>query len=166
MAKQFIEQTANNACQQPGKYLTFNLHHESCGVGVLKVREIIPPTSNTAIPQMPPHVREVINLRGKIIPVIDLRLRSGFPDAQSTDQACIIVVQVKLPGDCSIQSGSVVDGVEEAVSLSEADIDETPAFGAHIATDDIVGLAKIKGAAKTLRDIDRILTIRRPGKPS
>jgi purine-binding chemotaxis protein CheW len=107
---------------------------------------------------MPAYVRGVINLRGKIIPVMDLRLRFGFPDAQSTDQTCIIVVQVKLPDGKALPMGLVVDGVEEVTNLGASDIEETPEFGGQISTDFIVGMAKIKGVVKTLLDIDRVIS--------
>ncbi len=143
--------------QQAGKYLTFTLHEESYGIDVLKVREIIRQTTITVVPQMPAHVRGVINLRGKIIPVMDLRLRFGFADAASTEKTCIIVVQVKLPDGKTVQMGLVVDGVEEVANLAAADIEETPDFGGQIATDYIVGMAKIKGVVKVLLDIDRVV---------
>jgi len=140
-----------------GKYLTFKLHDESYGIDVLKVREIIRLTSITAVPQMPPFVRGVINLRGKIIPVMDLRLRFGFAEAGGTEQTCIIVVQVKLPDGKATQMGLVVDGVEEVINIAAGDIEETPDFGSQITSDYIVGMAKIKGAVKTLLDIDSII---------
>ena len=143
--------------QLAGKYLTFALYQESYGIDVLKVREIIRLTTITTVPQMPAHVRGVINLRGKIIPVMDLRLRFGFPEAPSTDQTCIIVVQVKLPEGKAGQMGLVVDGVEEVVNLAASDIEETPDFGGQISADFIVGIAKIKGVVKPLIDIDRVL---------
>jgi len=140
-----------------GKYLTFTLNRESYGIEVLKVREIIRLINITAVPQMPNYVRGVINLRGKIIPVMDLRLKFGFVEAASTEQTCIIVVQVKLPDGKSTQMGLVVDGVEEVTNVAEADIEETPDFGGQIATGYIVGMAKIKGAVKTLLDIDGVI---------
>jgi purine-binding chemotaxis protein CheW len=143
--------------QQAGKYLTFTLHEESYGIDVLKVREIICQTTITMVPQMPAYVRGVINLRGKIIPVMDLRLRFGFADAASTDHTCIIVVQVKLPDGKAAQMGMVVDGVEEVANIAAADIEETPDFGGQIATDYITGMTKIKGAVKTLLDIDIVV---------
>ena len=152
------QDTLADTRQLAGKYLTFALHKESYGIDVLKVREIIRLTTITAVPQMPAYVRGVINLRGKIIPVMDLRLRFGFPDAPSTDQACIIVVQVKLPDGKATPMGLVVDGVEEVTKLAASDIEETPDFGGQISTDFIVGMAKIKGAVKTLLNIDRVLT--------
>ena len=150
--------TAGAVSQQlAGKYLTFTLHIESYGIDVLKVREIIRITAITAVPQMPAYVRGVINLRGKIIPVMDLRIRFGFPNPESTEKTCIIVVQVALRNKKRTQMGLVVDGVEEVVNIGASDIEEPPDFGSQIATDYIVGMAKIKGAVKTLLDIDGIV---------
>jgi purine-binding chemotaxis protein CheW len=140
-----------------GKYLTFNLQAESYGIDVLKVREIIRHTNITLVPQMPAYIRGVINLRGKIIPVMDLRKRFEFPNAAHTEQTCIIVVQVKLPDGKATQMGLVVDGVEEVINIAENDIEETPSFGGQICTDYIIGIAKVKGAVKTLLDIDGIV---------
>ena len=157
MPTQTLESAANNINKLAGKYLTFRLNAESYGIDVLKVREIIRLTSITAVPQMPPYVRGVINLRGKIIPVMDLRLRFGFGAAASTDQTCIIVVQVKLPDGKSTQMGLVVDAVEEVTNIAGADVEETPDFGTQMATDYILGMAKIKGAVKALLDIDGVI---------
>jgi purine-binding chemotaxis protein CheW len=140
-----------------GKYLTFNLQSESYGIDVLKVREIIRLTTITPVPQMPAYVRGVINLRGKIIPVMDLRVRFEFDSAANTEQTCIIVVQVKLPDGKATQMGLVVDGVEEVINIAESDIEETPNFGGQICTDYIIGIAKVKGLVKTLLDIDGIV---------
>lgn len=158
MSTQTLDRPPADTRQLGGKYLTFTLHRESYGIDVLKVREIIRLTNITTVPQMPDYVRGVINLRGKIIPVIDLRLKFGFPNAESTEHTCIIVVQVKLPDGKATPMGLVVDGVEEVTSLTAADIEETPDFGGQIATDYILGMAKVKGAVKTLLEIDRVLT--------
>ena len=106
---------------------------------------------------MPDYVKGVTNLRGKIIPVMDLRLRFGFPAAESTDHTCIIVVQVRQADGRSSQMGLLVDGVEEVVNIAAADIEETPDFGSQIATDYLLGMAKIKGVVKALLDIDRVV---------
>lgn len=140
-----------------GKYLTFAIQRESYGLDVLRVREIIRLTAITAVPQMPDYVKGVINLRGKIIPVIDLRIRFGLADAQDTDLTCIIVVQVKLPAGGDTQMGLIVDGVEEVINLAAADMEATPDFGAGISTEYIIGMAKIKGVVKTLLNIDQAL---------
>jgi purine-binding chemotaxis protein CheW len=140
-----------------GKYLTFTLHHESYGIDVLKVREIFRHSNITTMPHMPPHIRGVINLRGKIVPVMDLRLRFEFPNTADNQQTCIVVVHVQLPDGKPTAMGLVVDGVEEVVSLNAADIEETPSFGGQICTDYIIGIAKVKGQVKALLDIDRIV---------
>jgi purine-binding chemotaxis protein CheW len=140
-----------------GKYLTFTLNEESFAIDVLKVREIIRTVNITVVPQMPAHVRGVINLRGRIIPVIDLRLRFGFPETENTDHTCIIVVQVKCGDRRQVQMGIVVDDVEEVVNIGESEIEETPHFGSGIVVDNIIGMAKVKGAVKALLNIDRIL---------
>ena len=157
MTRQVWEPTSNDIRRLAGKYLTFRLHGESYGIDVLKVREIIRLTKITAVPQMPAHVRGVINLRGKIIPVMDLRQRFGFSEVTNTDQTCIVVVHVKLGEGIGTQMGVIVDGVEEVVNIAGADMEETPDFGAQIATGYMLGMAKIKGAVKALLDIDSVI---------
>ncbi len=139
-----------------GKYLAFALGHEEYGLPVLKVREIIKVMDITQVPQVPPHVRGVINLRGKVIPVIDLRLKFGFPAQDYTERTCIIVVEVALSG-ANVMMGIVVDSVSEVLNIAGADIDETPDFGARVTTDYILALAKVKGTVKILLDLDRVL---------
>jgi purine-binding chemotaxis protein CheW len=136
-----------------GKYLTFALGAEEYGLPVLKVREIIKIMDITQVPQVPEHVRGVINLRGRVIPVIDLRLKFGFAVRENTAQTCIIVVDVALLG----MIGIVVDSVSEVLNVASADIDRAPDFGAHVSTDYILGLAKVKGTVKILLDLDRVL---------
>jgi purine-binding chemotaxis protein CheW len=154
-----LQQISTDGTQRlAGKYLTFRIERESYGLDVLQVREIIRLTSITVVPQVPHYVSGVINLRGKIIPVIDLRLRFGIAAAKNTDQTCIIVVQVKLPDGKTSPMGMIVDGVEEVVSLAAGDIEETPDFGTQEAASYILGMAKIKGAVKTLLNINSILT--------
>ena len=158
MAKEIMSiATKTAAASLSGKYLTFGLNHESYGIDVLKVREIIRLTNITAVPQMPAFVRGVMNLRGKIIPVMDLRKRFEFPMQEDTAQTCIVVVQVKLPDGKATPMGLVVDGVEEVINLNDTDIEETPDFGGQICTDYIIGIAKVKGQVKTLLDIDGIV---------
>ena len=139
------------------KYLTFQLGRESYGIAVLKIREIIRLTDITAVPQMPDYVKGVINLRGKIIPVTDLRVRFGFTGTENTLHTCIVVVQVKLPDGKSTQMGLIVDAVEEVINISSDEIEATPEFGAAIDTQYILGMAKVKGVVKTLLDIDCVL---------
>lgn len=140
-----------------GKYLTFVLQGETYGIDVLQVREIIRLTGITAVPQMPDYVRGVINLRGKIIPVLDLRLRFGFAESPDTEQTCIIVVQVSRPDGKATPMGLIVDAVEEAVNVTESDIEPTPDFGSTLSTECIRGMAKLKGRVVSLLNIDRAL---------
>ncbi|HEV2694325.1 MAG TPA: chemotaxis protein CheW [Verrucomicrobiae bacterium] len=158
MATENIQRKPAGVNRVAGKYLTFNLQAESYGIDVLKVREIIRVTAITAVPQMPAHIRGVINLRGKIIPVMDLRVRFGFA-VTSAEQNCIVVVQVKLPDGKNTQMGLIVDGVEEVINIAEGDIEETPNFGGQIATDYIIGIAKVKGVVKSLLNIDEVVGI-------
>ncbi len=141
-----------------GKFLTFILGNEAYAIPVLKVREIIRLTNITSVPQMPDWIRGVINLRGKIIPVMDLRRRFGFTGpAVNSKHNCIVVVQVKNPSSATTVMGLIVDGVEEVTQISAVDIEETPSFGAQVSTDCLLGMAKIKGEVKALLDIDRVI---------
>lgn len=142
--------------QSAGKYLTVVLENESYGIAVLKVREIIRMQKITPVPQMPEYVKGVINLRGRVIPVIDLRVKFGL-QAAFADRTCIVVVQVKLPSGQLVQMGLIVDSVEEVANLSSNEIEPTPDFGARIDTGYILGMAKVKGQVKTLLDIDRVV---------
>jgi purine-binding chemotaxis protein CheW len=139
-----------------GKYLTFMLGREEYGLPVMKVREIIKVMDITHVPQVAPHVLGVINLRGKVIPVIDLRRKFGFPDQAHTERTCIIVAEVVL-SQATVMMGVVVDAVSEVVSVMSAEIDNPPDFGGQDATDYILGLAKVKGSVKILLDLDRVL---------
>ena len=149
--------TALKSDERAGKYLTFMIGKEEFGVGVLKVREIMGIQDITAVPQTPPHLKGVINLRGKVIPVIDLRLKFGLPSIDYTQRTCIIVVQVKS-GSTSLLMGIVVDEVSEVLTMAAGDIEDTPDFGANVETGYILGMAKIKGKVKILLDIDEVLT--------
>ncbi len=139
-----------------GKYLTFSLGHEEYGLPVLKVREIIRAVDITVVPRMPEHVRGVINLRGRVIPVIDLRCKLGFAAHENTDRTCIIVVDVDL-APSTVMLGIVVDSVSEVLHVSAAEIDETPVFGERLTSEYVLGLAKVKGTVKILLDLDRVL---------
>ncbi|MFY9723929.1 MAG: chemotaxis protein CheW [Bryobacteraceae bacterium] len=140
-----------------GKYLVFELGREEFGIRVLKVREIMGIQDITAVPQTPAHVKGVINLRGKVIPVVDLRLKFGLPEQEYTQRTCIIVVQVQGEARPMLM-GIVVDGVAEVLNLAAADIEDTPDFGDGTATPYLLGMAKVKGKVKILLEIDRVLT--------
>jgi purine-binding chemotaxis protein CheW len=139
-----------------GKYLVFHLGSEEFGIQVLKVREIMGIQDITAVPHTPPFVKGVINLRGKVIPVLDLRLKFYLPQIEYTQRTCIIVVEA-LVGSSSMLMGIVVDGVAEVLNLALADIENTPDFGQGSPTPYILGMAKVKGKVKILLDIDQVL---------
>jgi purine-binding chemotaxis protein CheW len=143
--------------ERAGKYLTFMIGKEEFGVAVLKVREIMGIQDITAVPQTPPYLKGVINLRGKVIPVIDLRLKFGLPSIDYTQRTCIIVVQVKTEAALLLM-GIVVDEVSEVLTMAPGDIEDTPDFGSNVATTYILGMAKIKGRVKILLDINEVLT--------
>ena len=149
--------TAARFDERAGKYLTFRLGQEEFGVRVIKVREIMGIQQITTVPQMPDYLKGVINLRGKVIPVIDLRLKFGLPATEYTQRTCIVVVQVD--GDNGpMQVGVVVDTVSEVLNLTGTDIEDTPDFGSRLATPFILGMAKQKGKVKILLDIDKVVS--------
>jgi purine-binding chemotaxis protein CheW len=139
-----------------GKYLTFALAHEEYGLEILKVREIIGYMEITAVPQTPHHVKGVINLRGQVIPVIDLRAKFGMETAEITDESCIIVVEIGQ-GRRNFSTGIVVDHVQEVLDIAGQDIEEAPQFGSTVDTNFILGMGKIGDTVKILLDIDRVL---------
>lgn len=139
-----------------GKYLAVSLANETYGIAVLKVREIIRMQKITPVAQMPQFVKGVINLRGRVIPVIDLRIKFGIT-AELTERTCIVVVQVALTEARTLQMGLVVDGVEEVLNVTADMIQATPDFGTAVDTSYLLGMAKAKGQVKTLLDIDRVV---------
>ena len=147
------------ADERVGKYLTFLLGREEFAIRVLKVREIMGIQDITAVPQTPPYVKGVINLRGKVIPVVDLRLKFSLDEKEYSQRTCIIVVQVQM-GSLSLPTGVVVDEVSEVLNLAAGDIEDTPDFGegAGAASSYLLGMAKVKGKVKILLDIDRVLS--------
>jgi purine-binding chemotaxis protein CheW len=142
-----------------GKYLIFHLGEEEFGIQVQKVREIMGVQDITRVPQTPPHVKGVINLRGKVIPVVDLRLKFEMPALEYTQRTCIIVVQVSGPRG-TLPMGVVVDGVVEVLNIAGADVEDTPGFDPEVEVAYVMGMAKVKGKVKILLDIDRVMTAR------
>jgi len=143
--------------KKAGKYLTFQLAGEEYGLEILKVKEIIGIMDITALPRTPDYVKGVINLRGKVIPVIDLRLRFGFPEAEHTEKTCIVVVEI-IEDNANIQVGIVVDAVSEVLNVTVEDIEDTPKFGVKLDTEFILGMAKSKDRVRTLLEIDNVLS--------
>jgi len=140
-----------------GKYLTFQLAAEEFGIRVLKVREIMGLQDITAVPQTPPYIKGVINLRGKVVPVVDLRLKFGLPAADYTQRTCIIVTQIQGESG-SVLMGIVVDGVSDVLNLTASEIEDTPNFGESVSGSYLLGMAKVKGRVKILLDIDQVLS--------
>ena len=136
-----------------GKFLTFFLENEEYGLEILKVVEINGMMDITPIPGTPQYIRGVINLRGKIIPVIDLRLKFNMKAAEQTEETVIIVVQAQ-----GIEIGAVVDKVSEVIDIAANDIEDAPSFGTEVNTDYIIGIGKSEGRVKLLLDIDKVIT--------
>jgi len=140
-----------------GKYLTFKLSGEEYGIEILKVREIIGLMDITSVPRTPDYVRGVINLRGTIIPVVDLRKKFGMESTEETELSCIIVVEIAKE-DGSEAIGVFVDAVSEVLDIAENDIEKAPSLGAGVNTDFILGMAKIKDSVKILLNVEKVLT--------
>jgi purine-binding chemotaxis protein CheW len=151
-----IDQTVKLATDREGKYLTFSMAGEEYGMGILKIKEIIGMMPITSVPRTPSFVKGVINLRGKVIPVVDLRLKFGMEEMAYTERTCIIVVEIGNQGG-SVLIGIVVDSVSEVLNIKGADIEETPTFGVRLDTGYILGMAKTNGGVKILLDIDKVL---------
>ena len=148
--------TTTKTAASPGKYLTLLLENEAYGIAVLKVREIIRHQQITPVPQMPAYVKGVINLRGRVVPVVDLRIKFSLK-AEVTERTCVVVVQVQGPAGRTENIGLIVDAVEEVVNLTAAEIEPTPEFGTAVDTSCLLGIAKVKGQIKTLLDIDKVV---------
>jgi purine-binding chemotaxis protein CheW len=139
-----------------GKYLTFRLSAEEYGVEILRVREIIGIMDITHVPRTPDYIRGVINLRGKIVPVLDLKTRLDMGVTEDSDQCCIVVLEVILSNE-SVRMGVLVDAVTEVVEIHEEQIDDAPEFGSGIDSRFIRGMARVGESVKILLDIDRIM---------
>ena len=139
-----------------GKYLTFTLGREEYGIEILKVREIIGYMAITAVPRAPEYIKGVINLRGQVIPVLDLRSRFEMDTAEITDQTCIIVAEINQQGR-RFNAGLVVDQVQEVLDIAGDHIEDAPQFGGDVQTDFILGIGKIGNSIKILLDIDKVL---------
>jgi purine-binding chemotaxis protein CheW len=140
-----------------GKYLTFELDAEEYGLGILKVKEIIGIMNITSVPQTPDYVKGVINLRGKVIPVIDLRLKFTMEPLEYSERTCIIIVDITGTSGKKVMLGIVVDSVSEVLNIKGDEIEDAPSFGSRLNTEYILGMAKVKGGVKILLDIDQVL---------
>ena len=152
-----VDKELKEITDREGKYLTFSMANEEYGIGILQIREIIGMMPITSVPQTPEFVKGVINLRGKVIPVIDLRLRFNMDSIDYNERTCIIVVEI-LGQSATVQVGIVVDSVSEVLNIKQDEIEDTPTFGTSLNTDFILGMAKMGGGVKILLDIDQVLT--------
>lgn len=140
-----------------GKYLTFELGNEVYGLEILKVQEIIGIMTVTRVPRTPEFVRGVINLRGKVIPVVDLRIKFGLQSTDDTERTCIIVVQVTKQ-DTTVTMGIIVDEVSEVLDIAAKQIEPAPEFGTEIETNFILGMGKVDKKVIMLLDVDKVLS--------
>ena len=147
-----------------GKFLTFLLAEESYGVEVLRIREIIRMQKITPVPQMPAHVKGVINLRGKVIPVVDLRLKFNLNAEEATERTCVIVVDVDNGQGVNTLLGLVVDTVEEVLNVTENNVEPSPDFGTRLSTECCLGIAKVKDNVITLLDIEKVVSAELAGE--
>ena len=154
--EEIVSQVRKSGSDREGKYLTFSLAGEEYGIGILKVKEIIGMMPITHVPQTPDYVKGVVNLRGKVIPVVDLRLKFGIEPIDYSERTCIIVVEI-IHANKTLSMGIVVDSVSEVLNIKSGDIEDTPSFGTKLKTEFILGMAKTGSNVKILLDIDLVL---------
>ena len=150
-------ETAGTQTSVGGKYLTFSLEGEEYGLEILKVQEIMKMVDVTKMPRAPEFIRGVINLRGKVIPVVDLRLKFEMEKLENTNKTCIIVMQV-VSGDSAVTMGIIVDEVSEVLDIVANEIEPAPTLGTQVDISFIQGIAKTKGSVKILLNIDKALS--------
>lgn len=148
-----VENRTEGRASKGGKFLTFFLSSEEYGIEILKVQEIIGVLAITPIPRTPAFIKGVINLRGRIIPIIDLRLKLSMPEAKHTEETCFIVVKAH-----GMHMGVVVDKVSEVLDIAAENVDEAPSMGEGVNTDYILGIGKAGDKVKLLLDIDKVLS--------
>ena len=156
MSTTTLEVANQDSATKTGRYLTFRLGNESYGIPVLNVREIIRLCPITPVPKMPTHIKGVINLRGTVIAVLDLRAKFQLSQAEYNDRACIIVVQLNTAAGVKTLMGAIVDAVEEVVNLNDGSIEPAPDFGASPEHQYILGVTTTQDGVKTLLDIEKI----------
>jgi purine-binding chemotaxis protein CheW len=156
-ANHVVPTSSSSSDRRGGKYLIFSLAEEEFGVRVLKIKEIMGMQEITAVPNTAPYVKGVINLRGQVIPVIDLRMKFNLPSCAYTHRTCIVVVTTQgKAGDRLV--GAIADGVAEVLTLVDEEIEDTPDFGNGVTAPYLLGMAKVKGTVKILLDIDQVLS--------
>jgi len=157
MSETGVKGAAPRARAAAGKYLTFGLGDEVYGLEILKVQEIIGLMRVTRVPGLPDVIRGVVNLRGKVIPVVDLRRQFAMDSKEDTERTCIVVVRVRRESQ-AVTVGLIVDDVREVLAISEAQLEAVPNFGGGLETSYLLGMAKISPRVVLLLDVDRILS--------
>ncbi len=151
--KKFMDETITN--KKAGKYLTFFLGAIEFGIEIIKVQEIIGVQTITKVPRVPKFIKGVINLRGKILPIMDLRLKLYLEEGNNTEETCIIIVKTN-----NVEMGIIVDKVFEVINIENKNIGKTPSFGENINTEYISGIGRLGDKVKLLLDIDKVLSIK------
>jgi purine-binding chemotaxis protein CheW len=154
---------ASGQPDQSGKYLTVTLANEAYGIAVLSVREIIRLQKITPLPQVADFIKGVINLRGRVIPIMDLRAKFGLA-ADFNERTCIVVVQVNRRGGAPWPMGMIVDSVEDVANIPAGEIEPTPELGGAIRTTGLRGMARVDDRVKTLLDIDQVVADAAPAE--
>lgn len=142
---------------QPGKFLSYQLADEIYAISVDQVLEIIRVQPVTPVPNKPAHIKGIMNLRGKVIPVVDMRLKFALGDDSTTERTCIIVVEVEHPEHGHTSAGLIVDAVDEVIFISADEVENDPGLGSTHTTEHVIALAKIKERLISLLDIDRVI---------
>ena len=144
--------------QEQSQYLTFLLGGEMFAIDILNIKEIIEYGSLTTVPMMPEFIRGVINLRGAVVPVVDLSVRFGRKSVEVTKRTCIVIIEIETEGEWQ-DVGVVVDSVSEVLEIPQSEIEPAPAFGARIRADFIQGMGKINGRFVVILNADRVLSV-------
>lgn len=144
--------------QEEAQYLTFMLGGEMFAIGILGIKEILEYGQLTSVPMMPAFVRGVINLRGAVVPVIDLSARFGRHNAEVTRRSCIVIIEADNDGNTQ-DIGLMVDSVSAVLEIARSEIEPPPAFGAKIRADFISGMAKVNGAFVIVLNVDQVLSV-------
>lgn len=150
-------QTPVRSLQEAQQVLTFHIGDDTYALDILRVREIVEYQTVTRVPTAPAWIRGVVNLRGNVVPVLDLAVKLGLPGAPVGRRTCIVLVEVELQGEETVL-GIVADAVDQVVDLTPADVEPPPSFGARVHSDFLLGMAKLGSRLALLLDIDRILT--------
>lgn len=148
----------DEANQDRHQYLTFLIGKESYAIGILRIKEIIEYAELTAVPMMPRCVRGVINLRGAVVPVLDLASRFGGAQAVPTRRTCIVIVEIQASGEATQDLGVIVDAVNEVVEIPASEIEPPPSFGTRIPENFIEGMGKVAGKFVIVLNVDRVLS--------